>query len=247
MSGSFSKKFHKQTAFNFTLETPLLDPQYWPESWTKIQYKNYSRFPKTALSENILDLNNLKSSLENRRSQREFDRLKKISFEELSTILHYSAGINPKNKQKEEAVCRFYPSGGARYPLEIYLAIQRVEGMIPGIYHFNVKEDSLETLTLEPEYMEDILEGLFQPWSKQAAVIIFTTAVWDRTFIKYKDRGYRIVLLEAGHLNHNFALTAAALGIGCCNSLGFHNQRINEVLDIENADEDSLYMTLLGR
>ncbi|MFA7319793.1 MAG: SagB family peptide dehydrogenase [Parcubacteria group bacterium] len=247
MTGIFSKKFHRQTDFNFTLGTPPSDPQYWPEEWKEIQHKSYPRFPRMELSENFLDLGSLEKSLENRHSQREFDRLKKISFEELSTILHYSAGINPENKQKEEAVCRFYPSGGARYPLEIYLAIQRVERMIPGIYHFNVKDNALETLTLEPEYMEDILEGLFQSWSKQAAVIIFTTAVWDRTFIKYKDRGYRIILLEAGHLNHNFALTASALGIGCCNSLGFHNQRINEVLDIENANEDSVYMTLLGR
>jgi len=247
MFGIFSKKFHKQTDFNFTLGMPPSDPQYWPKEWKEIQHKSYPRFPKMALSENILDLGNLRSSLENRRSQREFDRLKKISFEELSTILHYSAGINPRERKREETVRRFYPSGGARYPLEIYLAVQRVDGMIPGIYHFNVKDNTLETLTIEPEHMENILEGLFYPWSRQAAVALFTTAVWNRNFIKYKDRGYRITLLEAGHLNHNFALTAAALGVGCCNSLGFHNQKINEVLDIENEDEDSLYMTLLGR
>ena len=246
MPGMFSKKFHKQTDFNFALGMPPSDPQYWPKEWKEIKHKSYPRFPKKKLSENLLDLGALKDSLKKRSSRREFNFLDKISFEELSTILYYSGGISSR-ENNTEVIRRFYPSGGARYPLEIYLVIQRVNGLIPGLYHFNIKENALETLTIDPEYMENALEGLLYPWSRQAAAIIFTTAVWDRNFIKYKDRGYRIVLLEAGHLNHNFALTAAALGIGCCNSLGFHNQRINEVLELENEDEDSIYMTLLGR
>lgn len=246
MRGIFSKKFHKQTDFKFTLGASPSNPQSWPKEWKEIQHKSYPRFSQKKLSENFMDLGLLNDSLENRYSQREFDWLKKISFDELSTILHYSAGAKTF-KRENTPVRRFYPSGGARYPLEIYAVIQRVEGMVPGIYHFNIKDKTLETLTTSPEYMESLLEGLLYRWSDQAAVILFTTAVWNRSFTKYENRGYRIALLEAGHLNHNFALTASALGIGCCNSLGFHNQRINEVLDIENEDEDSVYMTLLGR
>lgn len=247
MFGIFSKKFHVQTNFSFSLGTPPSDPQSWPKEWIEIKHKSYPRFPQKKLSENILELGTLEASLKNRRSQREFDRFKKISFDELSTLLRRGAGINSEYKSLNEVVRRFYPSGGALYPLEIYLAIQRVEGLIPGIYHFNVKDNTLETMTIDPEYMENLQEGLLYPWSRGAAAIIFTTAVWDRNFVKYHDRGYRIALLEAGHLNHNFALIASSLGVGCCNSLGFHNQRINETIDIENEDEDSVYMTLLGR
>ena len=249
MSKIFIEKFHRRGDFNFALGRLPNDPQYWPKEWTEIKHKSYPRLSQTPLSKNFSDLGSLENSLKNRRSQREFDRFKKISFDELSTILHYSAGINPKRKddEKDESVRRFYPSGGALYPLEIYLLIQRVEGLIPGIYHFNVKDNALETLTIDPEYMENALEGLFYPWSRGAAAMLFTTAVWSRNSMKYRERGYRIAMLEAGHLNHNFALIASALGIGACNSLGFHNQRINEVLDIENENEDSVYLTLLGR
>lgn len=246
MPGIFSKKFHRQTDFNFTPGLPPLNPQYWPKEWSEIHHKEYPRFPKKELSGNLLDLGSLKSSLKNRHSQRKFDWTKEISFDELSTILHYSAGLKPSG-EKDEVIRRFYPSGGARYPLEIYLAIQKVEGVDPGIYHFNIKNNSLETLTTDPEYMENLLEGLLYSWSRQAAVLVFTTAVWNRILVKYKNRGYRIALLEAGHLGHNLALTASALGIGCCNILGFNNQIINEVLDIEDEDEDSLYLTILGK
>ena len=53
--------------------------------------------------------------------------------------------------------------------------------------------------------------------------------------------------MEAGHLAQNLALTAAALNIGCCNSVGFHTEKINKVFDIENGDESSLYMAVLGK
>lgn len=243
MSSIFSKKFHKQTNFKFTLGKHL----FYPKKCTDTRYKNYSRFPQKKLSENLLQLGGLEESLKNRHSQRESDWLKKISFDELSTILHYSAGINCHDDQKAGITRRFYPSDSALYPLEIYLVIQRVDGIIPGIYHFNIKDNTLETLTIDSEDMENLLECMAYSWSRKMAVAIFTTIVWNRTFAKYNNRGYRAALLEAGHLNHNFAIVASALNIGCCNSLGFYNQKINDILDIENEGEDSVYMTLLGK
>ena len=53
--------------------------------------------------------------------------------------------------------------------------------------------------------------------------------------------------MEAGHVAQNVSLLSATLNIGCCNSVGFHNGRMNEVLDIEHEDEDSLYIALLGK
>lgn len=245
MPGIFSKKFHQQTNFHFPLGVPPSNPQYWPKEWHEIHHKIYPRFLKIPLSNNLLELGNLKKSLLNRRAQREFDINKKITFEEFSTLVYYSAGI--RNQKDVKSIRRFYPSGGARYPLEMYFGIQRVEGIAPGIYHYNVKDNLLETLTTQPEYLDDLKEAMLYPWSREAAVLTLITSVWDRNFIKYKDRGYRIILMEAGHLGHNLALISSALGIGCCNSVGFHNQRINEILEIENEGEDSLYLAVLGK
>jgi SagB-type dehydrogenase family enzyme len=246
MSGEFSKEFHKQTDFCFLIGTPPSDPQYWPKEWREIFHKEYPRLAKIALPLNLLDLGSLENSLNLRHSQREFDTNKSLTLDELSTILYYSAGVKPSFGEWNE-VRRFYPSGGARYPLEAYLFIQRVDGIAPGIYHYNVKDHTLEKLSDDQEDINSMKDGLFYPWSRDAAVVYFITAAWERNFMKYNDRGYRIVLMEAGHMAHNLALTASALGIGCCNSVGFHNKYVDETLDIEHEDEDSLCMALLGR
>lgn len=189
----------------------------------------------------------MENSLKERHSTREFDLKAEITLEELSTLLFYSAGVKPGTALDPNLVRRHYPSGGARYPLEIYLGIQRVPGITPGIYHYNVKGHLLESLTTDYEYLESLREGLYYPWSRETAVVLLITAVWNRNMMKYQDRGYRIILMEAGHLAQNLALTATALKIGCCNSVGFHNQQINKILDIENEDEDSIYMAVLGK
>lgn len=247
MYNIFSRKFHEQTNFDFPIGVKLIDPQYWPKEWTEIYHKEYPRFPKVRLSKKILELGELKNTFEKRFSAREYSTGEHLSLEELTALLYYSAGVKPSTAADPNLVRRHYPSGGARYPLEVYLGIQRVGGIEPGIYHYNVKDHLLETLTTDLEYLESLKEGLYYPWSRDAAVIYLITSVWERNMMKYKDRGYRIVLMEAGHMAQNLALVATALDIGCCNSVGFHNQRINEVLDIEHEDEDSLYMALLGR
>ncbi len=247
MFGFFSKLFHKQTDFSFFIGTPPSDPQYWPKEWKEITYKSYPRLPKVKLSPNILPLGNLENALKKRHSSREFNSSAKLSFDELSTLVYYSAGTKPAEETNPDLIRRFYPSGGARYPLEIYLGVQKVENLEPAIYHYNVKDNLLENIGSK-EWIDKLLLSLYYPWSREAAVIFIITAAWNRNFMKYKDRGYRIVLMEAGHLNQNLALTAASLNIGCCNSVGFNNKHINEILDIgaEN-EESSLYISVLGK
>lgn len=246
MPGEFSKKYHKQTDFNFPIGSLPSNPQSWPKEWKEIQHKDYPRLPKIKLSRSFLPLKTLEEALFSRHATREYNSDKSLSSEELSTLLYYSAGIKPQ-KDEQGPIRRFYPSGGARYPLEVYLAIQKVEGIDRGIYHYNVKSHFLENLSSENEDLELLKEGLLYPWSRDAAVFFFITAVWDRNFIKYKDRGYRIVLMETGHLAQNLSLTCAALKINCCNSVGFNNQRINEALGLESETEDSLYLAIIGK
>jgi SagB-type dehydrogenase family enzyme len=246
MKGILSKIFHKHVDFDYPIGHTPSDPQSWPMEWREIKRKEYERFPKTILTHDFLALGNLQEALLKRKSLREYNVGKKIALNELSTLLYYSAGVKPM-KDNRDSVRRFYPSGGARYPLELYLGIFRVENMSSGLYHYNVKEHSLEELSTDSEDISDLKEGLYYPWSRDAAIVIYITAVWERNMIKYDDRGYRIVLMEAGHVAQNIALVASSLGIGCCNSVGFHNKHTDNILDIVNHDEDSLYMALLGK
>lgn len=252
MSGILSKKFHKKTNFDFAPGTVPRNPQYWPKDWKEIQYKEYPRLPKIILPDSLPLSKSLQEVLRKRHSAREYDPNQEITLEELTTLIAYSAGIKPSKepsplKTDKNILRRHYPSGGALYPLELYLACQRVCGIPPGIYHYNVNIHSLECLSDDSEEIHKIKEGLYYPWSYDSAVMFFITSVWDRNFKKYHDRGYRIVLLEAGHLAQNISLCASALDLKCCNSVGFSNIKINKVLDIETEVEDTLYLALIGK
>ena len=54
-----------------------------------------------------------------------------------------------------------------------------------------------------------------------ATILIFITALFERSTFKYQDRGYRYTLLEAGHVAQNLNLVANALGYGAVNIGGF--------------------------
>ncbi|HPN96410.1 MAG TPA: SagB/ThcOx family dehydrogenase [Candidatus Moranbacteria bacterium] len=245
MPGELSKQFHKQTDLEFIASSFRSDCRHQPGSWNEIYTKEYSRMEKIPLPKNFLDIGNMEKAMKNRHSCREYNLGKIITKDELSTLLFYSAGVNPGSQR--DRIKRFYPSEGALYPLEVYLAIQKVEGISQGIYHYNVKNHTLEKLTEGISELDKIKEGLLYKWSREAPVMVFITSVWNRNMLKYGNRGYRAILLEAGHLAQNLSLVASALDIGCCNYMGFNNKLVNEVLDIINDDEDSLYMALLGK
>ncbi|MFH0929861.1 MAG: SagB/ThcOx family dehydrogenase [Candidatus Moraniibacteriota bacterium] len=248
MDGIISRKFHDETNFDFTIGEEVTDFQYnisW--DWKKINYKEYPRFPKVELPRIHIPYEDIENALIESCPKKKFDTRKELSLKELSNLLFFSSGLKPTKKTEQESASRFYPSFDARYPLEVYIGIQRVQGISPGIYHYNVKGHFLETLTNNSDYLDDLKEGIYYPDFKGAAVVLMITAVWNRTMVKYKDRGYRIILMETGYLAQNLALVCSALGVGCHNTTDFHNQRIHEVLDIENEDEDSISMVLIGK
>lgn len=68
-----------------------------------------------------------------------------------------------------------------------------------------------------------------------------------RTRIKYGDRGYRLTLIEAGHLSQNILLLATELGLGSCPLAGFIDSEVNKLLDISLQKEVALYMIAIGK
>src|SRR5208282_1552387 len=99
------------------------------------------------------------------------------------------------------------PSGGARHPGEVYLVALKVEGLIPGLYHYNARSHILELL--RKGQMRDLAFQYCagQAHAKHAAALFLMTAVFRREMWKYRfARAYRLVLLDAGHLCQTFCL-----------------------------------------
>ena len=141
---------------------------------------------------------------------------------------------------------RSVPSGGALYPLELYVACHRVETLDPALYHYDPLRHGLELLrSLDPAETASVTpyDELVGP---SAAVVLVTGVFWRSRF-KYGPRAYRFTLIEAGHVGQNIALAAAALDLATVPLGGFFDRRADELLGLDGLSEAALYLFPLGR
>jgi SagB-type dehydrogenase family enzyme len=71
--------------------------------------------------------------------------------------------------------------------------------------------------------------------------------MFNRTKIKYGERGYRYILLDAGYIGENIYLVSNAMGLGVVSIGGFIDDDINELLDINGVDEAVIYIFAIGK
>lgn len=244
-SESFSYRFHKLTEINNLQK--LNKTNKIPEAWSTIHFKTYPRSKGYSLQKNDTRENKITKLLTTRRSTRKFNSVK-IDIHTLSDILHYSAGlVNIDTKNSINTTSRRpYPSAGARYPLEIYVVIINGERIKNGLYHYDVKDNKLEYLR-EFNIENWIDKAIQENWAKESSAIFIITSVFERTTIKYKDRGYRYSLIEAGHLGQNIILTSMNLGFKSCPLGGFIDKEVIELLDLQLIKEIPLYMIAVGK
>lgn len=231
------QKFHEKIKLRNNLK--IKDISVWPNTWIQVFFKRYPRFEETILPKPIVPRISLGKVLFARKSTRIFTG-EIISLERLSSLLYFSAGL--RKKTEEQRGNRFYPSGGARYPLEVYVVSLNTD-LPKGIYHYFLKSNSLERLAEIEEF--DLNEYYIYEKIVNPAFLIIVTAVFPRSTIKYKDRGYMHTLVEGGALMQNFYLNAEAQSLGICALGGFIDDKINALLDLEGQLETTI-MTLVG-
>jgi SagB-type dehydrogenase family enzyme len=166
----------------------------------------------------------------------------------LATLLHAGYGVTHSSRLPDGSAgqpLRAVPSGGALYPLELYVLAQQVEGLTGGLYHYDPWRHVLEQLPPGAGHAPADLTG-YPELLEPAAALLFVTAMFWRTRFKYALRGYRFALLEAGHLGQNVALAATALGVAALPVGGVFDRRIEEVLSVDGVNESLVYVFALG-
>ena len=76
---------------------------------------------------------------------------------------------------------------------------------------------------------------------ENANLVFCLVADFSRTQKKYGPRGYRYILLEAGHSAQNICLAATELGLGSLCMGGFVDSLVNSYLGLEPHDEGLVY------
>jgi SagB-type dehydrogenase family enzyme len=187
-------------------------------------------------------------AIDTRRSQRAFAD-EPISGGELSALLQAGYGVTGALDSPagvRALPLRSVPSGGALYPLELYVAALRVDGLKPGLYHFDPLRPGLAVLRTGFAPDEAAALSTYPEIVSGCGVIILVAAIFGRTRFKYGLRGYRFALLEAGHVGQNLVLTATALGLGAVPLGGFYDRPTDELLGLDGVNESTLYTIAIG-
>ena len=186
--------------------------------------------------------------LRERRTWRKFGG-QSIAKESLARLLQLSFGVQGWLRIPEGGrfAQKTSPSGGALHPAEAYVLVQKVSGIARGIYHYDAVGHQLQKIGrgASPAEIQKLLAG--QWWFRRAAIVVFLTAVFQRTQWKYDyPRAYRAVLAEAGHLCQTFCLTATWLGLAPFCTMAFADTRIEKALKVDGISESVLYVMGAG-
>lgn len=243
----FSKLFHRATKdiHNDTATHLREDVLQWPDTWKTVLYKVYEHFPKISLTKTPPAHDpRLFSTIEKRKTATTFSG-QPMSRDELSALLRYACGELPHD---EAPTHRAYPSAGPQYPIEAYLLVFRPSNDLPaGVYHYNVRDHTLECLSYRQFTTADIDELFAHAWVHDASVALVLTGVFQRTKMKYGQRGYRYTLIEVGHIGQNVYLVSEALGIACRGMGGSYDIALEKLLAIDGENESVLYTLILGK
>jgi SagB-type dehydrogenase family enzyme len=187
----------------------------------------------------------LRVVIEQRRSLRHYDH-KPLSLAELSYLLWLTQGV--KRVTKRPVTLRMVPSAGARHAFETYLAVNRVEGLEPGLYRYIATRHALlrqpapvdldVQLTAACGQQEHVL---------QSAVTFIWMAVRERMTWRYVERSLRYLFLDAGHVCQNLYLAAEAIGCGVCAIAAYLDAQVNALIGADGVDHFAIYLATVGK
>lgn len=253
-------EFQKRTSYHReSMEEHVLDWRTKPPT-----YKFYSHAPVISLPspERLPDEEpgpDLWSCIARRRSIRSYGATP-LTILELSRLLWASGGITSSYiTPYGQDFYRATPTAGGLYPIETYVVVNKVEELEPGLYHYRVTgKDVLDRPIAEGSHaLEQLRTGdlrgeiaaaaLDQLMCAKAGAVFIWTAVFARSVWKYRDRAYRYIYLDAGHMAAHLSLAAVAMGLGSCPIAAFYDDEVNALLDVDGETEGVVYMTTVGR
>ena len=181
----------------------------------------------------------LERCVEQRRSVRSF-RDQALSKGELGQLLWAAQGVTGPDNE------RAVPSAGALYPLELYVAIGSVTSLTAGVYRYVAGSHELVPVASGDQHEKLADAALGQDWIAAAPAFICIAAVFERTTVKYGNRGRGYVYMEAGHAAESLMLQAVALGLATTMVGAFSDDEVSRLLRL-GADETPLCLIPVGR
>ncbi|MBF8191027.1 SagB family peptide dehydrogenase [Nonomuraea sp. K274] len=191
----------------------------------------------------------LAAVMEDRRSDRVHDDSRPITVGQLGELLYRSARVRTVTDAQGRAhLSRPYPAGGSVFELEIYPVVRLVDGLDPGIYHYDSHEHRLVLVRGPGPEMGKLLatarRGTFERRTPQ--VLLVVTARFGRLMWTYEQMPYSLILKHVGVLYQTLYLAASAMGLAACGLGGGDADAINQASGRDYTVESAVGEFLVG-
>lgn len=192
-------------------------------------------------------------ALEKRRTTRSFDTSRSMLLEHFTLLLYYAFGCHGivRTSGNQLAIRKTSPSGGGFHPVEVYPLVRDVEGVAPGLYHYDVKNHALELIeSLSKEAASDLADEFTagQHYPRCAHALFIMTARFYRNHWKYRrhPKTYGVILMDAAHLSQTIYLVTAQLGLGAFFTAAINGIDIEARLGLDGFSESAIGISGAG-
>jgi SagB-type dehydrogenase family enzyme len=227
-----AEAYHWATKYNRHRITPhYLDFKNYP-----VPVKSYDFIDKISLIKNFssfdLDLNAVFVH------QRIHGLSTSFDLTDLSRFLFLAYGVTQTGYANGTSFFfRTTPSAGGLYPCHLYLVVRCMPGLETGLYYCNMIQGFL---------------GLIQrgdpppPGGKKFSFSLMITAEVFNSSWKYRERAFRYMALDSGHLIENIALALNAVDQSFSIAYDFDDETVSRFLSLDNTKEVPLACVTVG-
>jgi oxazoline/thiazoline dehydrogenase len=199
----------------------------------------------------------LSEVMERRRSLREYDD-RPVTVRQIGEFLYRVARVKDSREVELETpseplrmafVSRPYPSGGALYELEFYIAVRTCDGLSPGLYLYDGQQHRLVRLREQTPEVEQLLADAAASAdipAERVQVLVILAARFQRLAWKYASIAYALILKHVGVVYQTMYLTATALNLAPCALGGGDADLFARAAGTDYYEETSVGEFLLG-
>ncbi|WP_162907296.1 SagB family peptide dehydrogenase [Allorhizocola rhizosphaerae] len=246
-SGLFYHEFIKLRHFRVAANAPTA-PASGHDSFVPMSVtKSYHGSPRITLPPPQPLLAPLGPTLTNRRTRRDY-RDTRLDLQQLSTLLGLACGVSATVAAYgfDCLPLRTFPSHGGLQSPEVYLGVRAVDGLTPGVYHYDPRGHGLD-LIMDGDPSEQLSALAFgEEYVRLAQVVLLISGVYDRLRWKYGERSYRFLCTDVGFVGQNVCLVSEGLGLGACPVSGFAQGTAEQLIGIDGRSELAMLMLTVG-
>ncbi|MCF8075164.1 MAG: SagB family peptide dehydrogenase [Desulfotignum sp.] len=163
-----------------------------------------------------------------------------VDLETVSRILGLSYGVTLADRSRG-LMFRSVPSAGGLYPCQMYLSVRKIDDIETGLYYCDTVQGFLGRINPRPLDTE-----IFFPYQDPAGVCLVITGIFYHSAWKYRERAFRYLLLDAGHLAEAVVQAARAVGVRARIKYDFNDPCLIQGLNLNDSLEVPLACVSLG-